>query len=424
MTKAHTLADWLQQPDAENAPQWLLHCRQQQRLAFLEQGLPTRSEERFKYADFTFLKNAVFSATEGVQDKKVMELIQQHRMAANDSILLVLVNGDFMQALSDKLPPDVIACRISEALHTYPEQIRAQWSRYLESERYPFASLNAALSHDGLFFAIKAHYQLEKPIHLLSLITDEKVCMMHTRHVFQLGEGSQLALVDEHVSSLKQAYLVNKVTTWDIGHAAKLQYYKIQQEGEQAVHLAHTFIEQKQNSESTLLFLSAGSRVSRDEVVVNLKETGAHCQALGFYQLANDAQYIDHHIDINHQASRTQSDMLYKGIIKSRAKAVFNGRLYVEKAAQKIVAYQANHTILLSDQAEMYSKPELEIYADDVKCKHGASTARIDQDAIFYLRSRGLDHETALQLLLQGFRQEVIERITHHAIRQHVQETL
>ncbi len=218
--------------------------------------------------------------------------------------------------------------------------------------------------------------------------------------------------------------MMNVVTHMNLGKEAQFDYCKIQTESNQAIHVAHTFIQQRQDSKATLTYFSTGGAFARDEVMVKLLEPGADCRTGGFYHLNEDNQYIDYHVDIDHVAPRSQSEMLYKGILDKKSRAVFNGRLYVGKNAQKILAYQANHNLLLSKTAEVYSKPELEIYADDVKCKHAASTGQIDQEALFYLRSRGISHQDALTILLRGFTQDILERITHPGIRMRIEERL
>jgi Fe-S cluster assembly protein SufD len=181
-------------------------------------------------------------------------------------------------------------------------------------------------------------------------------------------------------------------------------------------------VQQKQDSLVTLKNFSAGGLFARDEIAASLQESGANCRTQGFYHLRNACQYIDNHIDIDHIAPHSQSTMLYKGILNHKSRAVFNGRLHVHANAQKIVAHQANHNILLSNDAEIYTKPELEIYADDVKCKHGATVGQLDQDALFYLRSRGIPEAEAIQLLLEGFAEEIMQEITHLGIRIRVNE--
>lgn len=430
MNAVLTIPEWLQPTRLDHgesdAPTWLFEFRQKQWAAFLNNGLPTRKDERWKYADLTFLADKNFSVSKHMDADRLRDVVNQHRLQRDDSILLVLVNGYFMPSLSDmaKLPQQVIACGMRDALQKHAEFIQPYWSENIDTQKYPFASLNAAMSTDGLFFHVPHHCELATPIHLLSLVNDGDEFIAHPRHLFVLGEQSKLTLVEEQFALAEQAYMMNIVTTIIVSKEAQLQHYKIQNEGKRAVQLAHIFVQQMQDSNTTFTNFSVGSTFARDELVVTLKESGADCSTGGFYQLQNENQYIDHHIDIDHDAPHTHSEMLYKGILDNKSRAVFNGRLHVEKDAQKILAYQANHNILLSKNAEVYSKPELEIYADDVKCKHGASIGQIDQDALFYLRSRGIERAEAMNMLLQGFADEILQRVIHPGIKMRVQEMM
>lgn len=431
----NTIPQWLHACKVSAHPQeaaWLSDFRQRHWDAFLKNGMPTRKEERWKYTDLAFLANKNFSAAVDYRKAKKADadhlhhVINKHRLQCGDSILLVFVNGYFMPVLSDtaKLPPSVIACSLGAAFQQHAELIKKYWPANTDTQKYPFANLNAAVFADGLFLSLSDKCELSMPIHLLSLAAGECEFAAHPHHFIILGEHSKLPLIEEYIALSDLSYIMNIVTTITVGKHARLEHVKIQNEGVRAVHMANTFVQQKQDSNVTFTNFSVGSTFSRDDVVVKLLETGADCKTSGFYHLRYDNQYIDHHIDIDHAAPRSNSEMLYKGILDKKSRAVFNGRLYVEKDAQKILAYQANHNLLLSNDAEVYSKPELEIYADDVKCKHGASTGQIDQEALFYLRSRGVDKTEAMRILLEGFAEEIMQHVTHPGVKMRVQEML
>lgn len=411
---------------SSDQPAWLQEYKQRQWQAFLQCGLPTKQNERWKYTDLSFLANHQFSEAIHAKIDELQDAIHQHRLRRGDSVMLVFVNGYFVPSHSDlsKLPKDVIACHLAEAVRLHPELVREVYTNAIDAKQYPFASLNAAMTTDGLFFYLPDQCELAAPVHVLSLITDQNEFITHPRHIIMLGNYSKLSLVEEHFSHADQTYFVNQATSIVVGKEAKLDYCKIQHEGNRAIHMANTFVQQAQNSSVKITNFSTGAHFARDDVIVKLQEMGADCSSAGFYRLDNDYQYIDNHLDIKHLAPRTNSEMLFKGILDKKSRAVFNGRLAVEKDAQKILAYQANHNLLLSKDAEVYSKPELEIYADDVKCKHGATTGQIDEDALFYLRSRGIDKDRAMNMLLQGFADEIIARIAHPGVQLRVQELL
>lgn len=392
--------------------------------AFAQNNLPTRKDERWKYADVGFLAKKEFVETSRIDDESIMDAINQHRLREGDNTLLVLVNGYFMPSLSDlhKLPSGVIACGLHHAAEHYVDVMQKHWGASINTKKYPFAGLNAQMCNDGLFLQVPDHCDVTSPIHLLSIIVGDTEWLAQPWLMVVLGEQSKLTLIEEYYATAEQMYLMNVVTTMAIGKGAKLDHYKLQNEGKQAVHMANTFVQQQQDSQTTFANISMGGLFARDDLVIKLMESGANCRTSGFYHLAQDNQYIDHHVDIEHAAPCSHSEMLYKGILENKSRAVFNGRVLVEKDAQKIVAHQANHNLLLSNDAEVYSKPELEIYADDVKCKHGATTGQLDQDALFYMCSRGISREEAMSILLEGFAQEITQLIAHPGVKMRVLE--
>lgn len=407
-------------------PDYLLAYQQTQWDAFVAQGLPTRKHERFKYTNLSRLNERQFILSVEKKDASLHEVVKKHQLHQANSCLIVLVNGFFNNALSvlTDLPQGMIVSSFNQALHDHAELIKRYGLLTINSDYYPFASINGALAQNGFFLYIPPHCTLTAPIHILSLTTEKKEFAAYPKHLMIIGDNSKATFFEEHVSLVDNAYLMNSVSKLVLGKTAQVDYCKLQNDNKHAIHLAHLFVEQQQDSQLTLANFTFGGEIARDDVEISLQASGATCKTAGFYHLQQANQYVDNHLDIKHQAPHTYSEMLYKGIVDSSARAVFNGRLYVQQAAQKIIAYQANHNLLLSKQAEVYSKPELEIYADDVKCKHGASIGQIDEDALFYLRSRGIEKSTALQIILQGFADEVFQRIYHKAIRARILGTM
>jgi Fe-S cluster assembly protein SufD len=386
-----------------------------------EQHLPTRQNERWKYADLDYLKQQTF--TEATHDtvNDLEDVINHYRLQLGDSTLMVFVNGYYMPSYSDrvKLPHQVIACSLDEAMIQHADLMPAD---QMSLDDYPFAKLNKSVGTNGFFLYVPANIKIAAPLHFLSIVTDTHEFVAHSQRIVILGDESNLSMIEEYASLAEQSYFMNIVNHLYVGKKARLTYCKIQEEGKCATHIAATFVTQNQDSHTDFKHFSCGSLFARDDLVVSLNEKGANCTTRGFYSLQQDNQYIDHHVDIRHRAPHSTSEMLYKGILKNKSRSVFNGRLYVEKDAQKITAYQANHNLLLSQTAEVYSKPELEIYADDVKCKHGATTGQLDQDAIFYMQSRGIARDEAVAILLQGFADEVMHDISHPGIKKRVME--
>lgn len=405
-----------------NETKWLFDFRRQHWDAFQQHGLPTKRNDRWKYTDLSFLANKKFSVACQIKNDYLRHEINQHRLQQGNSILLVFINGYFVPQFSDinKLFPKIIVCSINEALKHHASLVKLYWPHHINAQHHPFASLNAAFFDDGLFFYLPDDCELSMPIHLLSVAADQHEFISHPHHLVVLGKNSKLMLVEECIALSTQPYMMNKVATICVKQNARLEYIKIQNENQQAIHLSHMMVKQMQDSSVTMTNFSSGSLFARDDLEMRLQETGAYCKTSGFYHLRQDHQYIDHHIDIDHLAANSNSEMLYKGILEKKSCAVFNGKLHVEKDAQKISAYQANHNLLLSVDAEVYSKPELEIYADNVKCKHGSTTGQLDQNALFYLRSRGIALQEAMSILLQGFAAEIFQQIVHPGVKQRV----
>jgi len=388
-----------------------------------KKGFPSSKDEKWKYADLSFLQKNAFVLANFPYLKEIKSLIDVCRLPAASSKLIVLIDGYFMPAYSDVDQLTNVKV-LPLASVPYQSQLDIEVNQHQAKDHHPFSQLNAAMWQDGIFLHVLPQSNIEQPIHLLSISTQQQGAITHPRHVILVEEHASLTLLEEYISLHDDAYMTNVSTTILMKNAAKLQHYKIQQENKQAIHIAHTVMKQSANSEVKRTCFSIGGKFVRDDVTVKLEEQAAKCQLNGLYYANDNQQYIDQHIMVDHLASDTQSEMLYKGILDKKSRAVFDGHLLVAKEVQKITAFQANHNLLLSNKAEVYSKPTLEIYADDIKCKHGATIGQVSQDALFYLRSRGMDQLAALNILLQAFMEDILEGIPHVAIKRHVKEVM
>lgn len=287
-----------------------------------------------------------------------------------------------------------------------------------KDERWKYTDLSALVMQEGASTAVDIQCESELckktedgfvitiPDNTSAALSMALATYSYAKNTIIVGKNSSLDLMIEYKTEGK---LNQHDTTIELKENAKLNFYKLHKNN---YLLSHTFVTQADNSTCSIGHFSQDNIFYREELEFKLIGKHAHCDAFGFYRTLQANEYVDHHVDVLHQASNSTSSMLYKGILENKSRAVFNGRLYVEKGTQKISAYQANHNLLLSQLAEVYSKPELEIYADDVKCKHGASTGQIDKESLFYLQSRGIKHEDAQRMLLSGFIEEVLQRVT------------
>lgn len=418
--KAESLS-WLKtafahKPSSFQGGDFLEEVRQQAFASFLQRGLPTRREEGWKYTDISFLEKMSFQQSQPVS----LNLLEQPEWRAlieeraRDNLLVVLVNGHYVSQLSvlSALPEGVIVTSMREALASHTSLVSRYLLKEIDAQRYPFASLNAAFFSDGVFLYVPPSIQVDKPLHILSLTCGQDGLMMHPRHVLILESDTQLSVTEEYRSAGSQHYWVNASLDCFVGRNAQVNYYKVQNEASVAYHFATLFFYQQQNSSLNSCSFTTGGRVSRNELTILLQEAQAACRTKGFYGLNADGQLIDHHIHIDHAAAHTQSVMDYRGVLAKQSRAVFNGKVLVRPEAKKTQAQQFNHNLLLSPLSEVDTKPELEIYADEVQCRHGATTGQLDEDSLFYLGTRGIDQPTAVIMLLQAFVEAVLKDVT------------
>jgi len=394
---------------------WLRELQNIHLTDFMQRGFPTRREEHWKYTDMSQLANENF----GWAHK--LEMTEPVR---GQGIVMVFVNGFFYPALSDlsALPPHVILCPISQALEQHEELLKPFLQNGFDSNQYPFACLNTALMTDGFLLSVPDNVEVNTPIHCLFLNTQQQDFMIHPRNIIDMGANSYITIIEEYAAIGVEKYLTNAVTTFHAAQNAHISYHKIQAESKHAIHIANMFLMQDYNSVIKNVHLAIGSHLAREDVTVSLQAEGTESYLYGLYHLSENGQHVDNHLLVSHAYSRSKSVMLYKGILDKKSRAVFNGKAYVHKDVQHINAAQANHNILLSDTAEINSKPELEIYSDDVKCTHGATVGQLDKDALFYLRSRGIESEEALKLLTQAFATEVLNKIENPSLRNYISQ--
>lgn len=401
MSELMAQSSWLEEYVPHNS--W----QQQQLTRFKQRGVPTRKEEAWKYTSLAFLEKSHFTPV------MTSEALTQAPSALPDSISLVFVNGKYQAALSDirQLPKEV----------TFKLTLPTE---EFDVQRYPFAVLNSALLTEGLYLDIPKQVQITQPIHLIYINTHAPDSMMSYRNVIHVGEHAAVTIVEEYTYEQADRYLTNVVTQITVADQARLTHYKIQREAINAIHLATFFVTQAEQAYVHLYSFSHGSQLARDDVQIKQVGPGAESYLDGFYHPQYDGQHIDHHLQVDHRAEQGKSEMIYKGILHKRSRAVFNGKVYVHPGAQHIQAHQANHNLLLSADAEVDSKPELEIYADDVKCTHGATIGQLDEETLFYLQSRGIEKPVALHMLTRAFAQEIFGKIENVVIREYLQERI
>ena len=343
-------------------------------------------------------------------------------LISKDFIRLVFVNGVFSRDLSDisKAPDGVTVKNLKEAL---AEQVVEQnLAKHAKIEENGFVALNTAFLQEGMYIHVAKNVIAERPIHAL-FVSNSKAneLAVQPRNLVVADENTQVQFIESYVALTDATYFTNPVSEIVAAENAVVAHYKIQRENTQAFHTGLTQIQQKRNSNYTSHNYAFGGAIARNDINVILDGEGGECTLNGLY-LTSGKQLIDNHSIIEHVQPYCISREIYKGILGEVSRAVFSGKIHVHPDAQKTDAIQSNQNLLLSDDATVDTKPQLEIYADDVKCTHGGTVGQIDQDSIFYLRARGISEETAKSIMIQAFAGEVTDKIKNEAIRKYVEQ--
>jgi Fe-S cluster assembly protein SufD len=406
---------------------WLHPIRSAAIDRFAELGFPTLDDEEWRFTNLSPLTRVPFQATtrfdlDAAAARKLDELL----VRAGPGSRLVFVNGRYAAALSrpGRLPEGVVAGSLAAALERTPEQVKPHLARYALFQESTFVALNTAFLRDGAFVSIPKGKVIEEPIHLVFVATPEaKPTVAHPRSLILAGVNSQATVVESYLGLEEGVYFTNAVTEIVTAENAILDHYKVQQEGRQAFHISTTQLQQGRASNFRSHAITLGGGLVRNDINAFLGAPGSECTLNGLY-LASGRQHVDNHTRIDHAQPHCTSHELYKGILDGQAHGVFNGKIYVHQDAQKTDAKQTNKTLLLSEDAVINTKPQLEIFADDVKCTHGATIGQLAGEAIFYLRSRGIGREQARSLLTFAFANDIIGRIHVAPIRTRLEEML
>jgi Fe-S cluster assembly protein SufD len=395
-------------------PPFLRALRERALTRFGELGFPTVKHEDWKYTNLAALERQAFELAQPLPAPAVVAAESAARLEA--AVELVFVNGRFAPALSRRaaLPAGVIAGSLADALREHPALIEAHLGRHAGCEDDGLLALNTAFAADGVFIWVPDGVALEPPIHCLFLSAATAPAVAHPRTLLITGAGSRLTVVEQYAGD--GMYWTNAVTEAALGAGAALDHLRLQRESERAYHIGTLAVTQAADSTFASHAVSFGAALSRTAIDTRFEAPGATCTLDGLY-VAGGAQHVDHHTSIDHREPRGTSRELYKGIMDGRATGVFNGKVTVRVGAQQTDAQQMNKNLLLSDDAQIDTKPQLEIFADDVKCSHGATIGQLDEDAIFYLRARGVDEPAARGLLVHAFANELIERAPVEAAR-------
>jgi Fe-S cluster assembly protein SufD len=410
----------------DQSAQWLKQLRASAMSHFEELGFPTTKDEEWKYTNVAPIARAQFtpSSDEKIPSSAAKELVKTGVVEA-DHGRLVFINGRLNEELS-AVADGVTALELGSAIGDaqFSDLIRSHLARHADHVVNSFNGLNTAFINAGAFVFVPKGVAVDKPLHLLFVTdTDNTTEATFPRVLVVADENSQLTLVENYVSTNDSQYFTGAVVELVLKDGARLEHYKVQRESANAFHVATTAADLGRNASYDATTITLGAQLSRHDINVTMDHEGAECWVDGLY-LVSAAQHTDTHSVIDHRQPHCTSHQLYKGILDGKSRAVFNGKIFVRHGAQKTDALQTNKNLLLSNEARVDTKPQLEILADDVKCAHGAAVGQIDEDELFYLRTRGIHPELARNLLTYGFAEEVIAKIKIESIREQLDEVL
>ncbi len=377
---------------------------------FAESGFPTTRDEEWRFTNVAPIVRTEFEHAPAPADRGWRDFLP-----AGEGMRLVFVNGRYEPELSSKTPSGITA----GSLRTADGSAARHLARYASYHRRAFVAANTARFEDGAFVEIPERVVWNEPIHLVYLSTGgDRPVVSYPRSLVVIGAGSQATVVETYLGA-GPGYFTNAVTELVAGGRAVVDHYRVQNEDDSAFHVAAVHAQVGRDASYTTHSISLGGRLARHDIDAVLAE-GSEAVMNGLY-VVGGAQHVDHHTTLDHAEPHATSRELYKGVLGERSTAVFNGRILVRQDAQKTDSKQSNKNLVLSEDATIHTKPELQIFADDVRCTHGATIGQLDADAVFYLQSRGIDPRQARGMLIHAFASEVLDRVKPETLRRQLE---
>jgi Fe-S cluster assembly protein SufD len=403
-----------------NGDGWLASRREEAMARFTARGFPTTREEAWRYTSLQPLLRSRFELSPAPRPEALTpSLFEQLTFEPWDCTHLVFLNGRYAPSLSRiaKQPEGVLLTSLAQAIREHRDLVEEHLGRAADGQARPLTDLNTAFLSDGLFLYVPRGAVLHEPIHALFVsMSNGSPAMSHPRNLIVVGEGAQATVLESYAGIGKAPYLTNAVTEVAAKDHAVVDHYRLEREQGSAFHLSDIEARVERSASFSTQAVALGGRLVRQDVGVVLDGEGAECTLNGLYVLDGE-QHVDNHTFIDHARPHGTSRELYKGVLDGRSRGVFDGTIVVRQDAQKSDARQVNRNLLLSEEALADSKPTLQIEADDVKCSHAATIGQLEEDALFYLRSRGLGEETARNLLVHAFVSDLLGRIRIEPVR-------
>ena len=389
--------------------------------SFIQTGLPTKKWEEWQFTDFTTLSKEEYRLAKDFDLPSISGKIPGQ---ISNFYKLIFVNGHYQPQLSHT-PDAITVITGADYLKSNPNifSINSESSEWT-SKSNPFVSLNTSMMNSGLPIHISEDSNIEKPLQIIYLTTETTDKLMnHPRFDIRIGKNSKITILEHYIGSTNVSYLTNAVSQFYLANNSQLSHVRLQEEDDTSHHIGFTSYNIEADSLLQSSFITNGSLLCRNDIKINFNGQGSHAQINGL-SVTKDNQHHDKHIIVNHSNSECQSDQLFKFVLTDDASGVFNGKVVVGEDTKSTNANQSNKNLVLSPSAVMNANPQLEIYAEDVKCSHGSTTGQIDTEALFYLRSRGLSHDQANRLILNGFVSDILEKINDEEIKLYVNDAV
>ena len=408
------------------SPDWLDRLRKSAIARFEKVGFPSRRAEAWRFTDVQPISRTAFEPAAEVPQKQAAELVQKFSFRASGAIELVLVNGRLHPELSQigRLPRGVRVMSLREAITSESAVVEKYLARLAAIEKNPFVALNTGFISDGAFILLPTGVTIEQPIHILALsVSGEAPGVSHPRVLVVAEDRVTATVLETYAGDVSDTgvYFTNAVTEIICGAECNIDHCRLQQESLAAYHVSTFQVQLGRATNFVSHACTTGARLARNDLNCIMNGEGAYATLNGLV-LIDGQQHCDNHTLLHHEKANCPSHELYKHVLDGKASAVFKGQIFVQKDAQKTDSKQTNKTLLLSDDAVMNSQPALEIYADDVKCTHGSTTGPVDEDMVFYLRTRGIGLESARHLLTYAFAADVTRRIKVEPVRIRIED--
>jgi Fe-S cluster assembly protein SufD len=406
------------------SPAWLQRLRDEAIARFRAQGFPTTRDEEFRFTNVSAIAGGSFGEP-GDAPAGVADLKADHVVGGLDAHELVFVNGRFSPTLSSVtgLPAGVRVTSLAALLSDEPTLVEPYVGRAIKFETQAFTALNTALASDGAVVVVPADTVIEKPIHLLYLTDSATAIALHPRTLIVVGRHGQAHIIETYAGREGQRYFTNAVTEVIGGEGSQVEHCRVQRESLEAFHVSSTHLRLARSAVFASENVTLGGSLVRNDVNAVLDGEGINCTLNGLY-LVDGERLVSNHTTIDHAKPHCESHELYKGILDDRGRGDFNGKIFVRLDAQKTDAKQTNQVLLLSDDATINTKPQLEIFADDVKCTHGATIGQLSEEQLFYLKARGIGETHARAILIHAFASDIVERIQVEPLRDHLEQIL